>query len=68
LAIQGVFYVDDIYAEQIQNKTIIVFDDVMTSSATLNKIARILKDNGVSRVINWVLLRTARPTQRVSHV
>jgi orotate phosphoribosyltransferase len=40
---------------------VIVFDDVMTSGATLNEIARILKDNGVSRVINWVLLRATRP-------
>jgi predicted amidophosphoribosyltransferase len=45
----------------VQNKTVIVFDDVMTSGATLNEIARILKDNGVSRVINWVLLRATRP-------
>ena len=46
----------------------IVFDDVMTSGATLNEIARVLKDNGVSRVINWVLLRTLRPSQRSEHV
>jgi predicted amidophosphoribosyltransferase len=39
-----------------------VFDDVMTSGATLNEIARVLKDNGVSRVINWVLLRTLYPS------
>jgi len=41
-------------------KTVIVFDDVMTSGATLNEIARVLKINGVSRVINWTLLRTTR--------
>ncbi|WP_255534629.1 ComF family protein [Polynucleobacter sp. JS-Polo-80-F4] len=60
-AIQGMFYVaaDDI--QKLQNKTVIIFDDVMTSGATLNEIARVLKDNGVSRVINWVLLRAARP-------
>jgi ComF family protein len=61
LAIQGMFYVEDRYIQQLANKTVIVFDDVMTSGATLNEIARVLKDNGVSRVINWVLLRAARP-------
>ena len=65
LAIQGMFYIEKIYVDQLQNKTVIVFDDVMTSGATLNEIARVLKDNGVSRVINWVLLRAARPIERV---
>ena len=68
LSIKGMFYIEAKYIERIQNKTVIVFDDVMTSGATLNEIARILKDNGVSRVINWVLLRAARPIERVQHV
>jgi ComF family protein len=62
LAIQGMFYVDPQYQWQLESATVIVFDDVMTSGATLNEIARVLKDNGVSRVINWVLLRTLRPS------
>ncbi|MBU3625478.1 ComF family protein [Polynucleobacter sp. JS-Safj-400b-B2] len=61
LAIQGMFYVEPNDIQKLKNKTVIVFDDVMTSGATLNEIARVLKDNGVSRVINWVLLRAARP-------
>ena len=60
-AIQGMFYIEPNYIGALQNKTVIVFDDVMTSGATLNEIARVLKDNGASRVINWVLLRAARP-------
>lgn len=68
LSIKGMFYIEAKYIEQIQNKTVIVFDDVMASGATLNEIARILKDNGVSRVINWVLLRAARPIERVQYV
>jgi ComF family protein len=62
LAIQGMFYVDPQYQWRLESATVIVFDDVMTSGATLNEIARVLKDNGVSRVINWVLLRTLRPS------
>ena len=62
LAIQNMFYVDPQYQRRLESATVIVFDDVMTSGATLNEIARVLKDNGVSRVINWVLLRTLRPS------
>ena len=61
LAVKNQFFIAPKYIEQLQNQTVIVFDDVMTSGATLNEIARILKDNGVSRVINWVLLRATRP-------
>jgi ComF family protein len=61
-AIQDMFYINPKYSERLESATIIVFDDVMTSGATLNEIARVLKDNGVTRVINWVLLRTLRPT------
>lgn len=61
-AIQGVFYIPGKYQSILENQTVIVFDDVMTSGATLNEIAYVLKDNGVSRVINWVLLRTGRPS------
>ena len=60
--IQGMFYIEPMYLDQLENKIVIVFDDVMTSGATLNEIASILKDNGVSRVINWVLLRTSKST------
>ncbi|MBU3620112.1 ComF family protein [Polynucleobacter sp. CS-Odin-A6] len=60
-AIEGMFYINPQYWESLESTTVIVFDDVMTSGATLNEIAYVLKDNGVSRVINWVLLRTLRP-------
>nr|WP_236635598.1 ComF family protein [Polynucleobacter hirudinilacicola] len=60
LAIQGVFYIEVGFAEILRGQRVIVFDDVMTSGATLNEIARVLKDNGVSHVINWVVLRTAK--------
>jgi ComF family protein len=52
LAIQGMFYIKEHYIQHLAHKTVIVFDDVMTSGATLNEIARVLKDNGASRVIN----------------
>jgi ComF family protein len=64
LAIAGMFYIDDRFIEVLRDQSIIIFDDVMTSGATLNEIARILKDNGASHITNWVLLRTVK----VSHV
>jgi ComF family protein len=63
-AIQDMFYINPQYRGRLESATVIVFDDVMTSGATLNEIARVLKDNGASRVINWVLLRALRPTQQ----
>jgi len=62
IAIQGMFYINPQYQGYLKSASVIVFDDVMTSGATLNEIARVLKDNGVSRVINWVLLRTLHPS------
>ena len=59
--IRDTFFLDQNAIDLLQNKSIIVFDDVMTSGSTLDEIARILKDNGVSRVINWVLLRATKP-------
>ena len=59
--VRNTFYLDQNAIGFLQNKSVIVFDDVMTSGSTLDEIARILKDNGVSRVVNWVLLRTTKP-------
>jgi ComF family protein len=58
--IRGAFYVDKSMSALLHNKTVIMVDDVMTSGATLNEIGRILKDNGVLHVTNWVLLRTCK--------
>jgi ComF family protein len=63
-AIQDMFYINPQYRDHLESTTVIVFDDVMTSGATLNEIARVLKENGASKVINWVLLRTLRPIQQ----
>ena len=59
--VRNTFYLEQNAISLLQNKSVIIFDDVMTSGSTLDEIARILKDNGVSRVINWVLLRTTKP-------
>lgn len=38
--------------------TVAVVDDVMTSGATLDEMARTLKRAGAARVVNWVVART----------
>lgn len=58
--IRQMFYIDTKDIKNLQGKSVAVFDDVMTSGATLNEIARTLKMVGVARVSNWVLLRTTK--------
>ena len=39
-------------------RNVAVVDDVMTTGATLNEIALVLKEAGAARVVNWVVART----------
>lgn len=43
---------------QIQNCNILLIDDVVTTGATLNELARTLKKSGVSKVFCWSLARS----------
>jgi ComF family protein len=45
-------------ARPIAGGTVAVVDDVMTTGATLDEIARVLKQAGAQRVVNWVVART----------
>ncbi len=42
----------------VAGKTVAVVDDVVTTGATLNELARMLKRAGAARVIGWVAART----------
>lgn len=48
-------------ARLLEGATIAVVDDVMTTGATLDEIARTLKRAGAARVVNWVVARTLPP-------
>lgn len=61
VALRHAFYIRPEMQSKIQNKSILVFDDVMTTGSTLHSIATLLKDNGARAVVNWVVLRTLSP-------
>jgi ComF family protein len=42
----------------LPGQSVAVVDDVMTTGATLNEIALLLKRAGAARVVNWVVART----------
>jgi len=46
----------------LTGKTVAVVDDVLTTGATLNELATVLKRAGADKVIGWVVART--PPQR----
>ncbi len=64
-ALRHAFYIHPEALPKIQNKSIVVFDDVMTTGSTLHEIATLLKDNGARSVMNWVILRALRPQTRI---
>jgi ComF family protein len=44
----------------LSGATMIVVDDVMTTGATLDEFARVLKSRGAAKVSNWVAVRARR--------
>ena len=45
----------------LDGETVAVVDDVMTTGATLEEVAAVLKKAGAGRVVNWVVARTEPP-------
>jgi ComF family protein len=46
---------------KLAGESVAVVDDVMTTGATLDEIAGVLKAAGAARVVNWVVARTFPP-------
>lgn len=56
--IRGAFSV----RSNLEGQTILLVDDVMTTGATLNELARALKDAGAREVVAWVIARALKRT------
>jgi predicted amidophosphoribosyltransferase len=56
--VRGVFRCGRSFA----GSAVAVVDDVMTTGATLNELARMLKRAGARSVANWVVARTLAPS------
>jgi ComF family protein len=56
--IKGAFKVNADKLDKIQGKHIAIIDDVMTTGASLNELAKTLKKAGASHVECWVIART----------
>ncbi|HEY8084768.1 MAG TPA: ComF family protein [Methylophilaceae bacterium] len=56
--VKGVFAVSDAASNDLRGKHIAVIDDIMTSGASLNELAKTLKKAGAARVECWVVART----------
>ena len=54
----GAFAVAPLQAAQLRRKNILLIDDVVTSGATLNFAARVLKQAGAAHVGALVLAKT----------
>ncbi len=55
--VRGVFACD----QDLHGKTVAVIDDVLTTGASLNELARTLKLRGAQAVTGWIVARTPAP-------
>jgi ComF family protein len=58
--VREVFAVEPLRRAELQGRHVAIVDDVMTTGATCNELARVLKQAGAARVEAWSLARTPR--------
>lgn len=56
--LKSAFILNSKYQKLVSNKSILLIDDVMTTSATINNCAKILKKNGAKEVIVFCIAKT----------
>lgn len=60
-AIHGAFQVGPAWAARLRGRHVALVDDVLTTSATLDEISRMLRRHRVAGISAWVLARTPPP-------
>ncbi|HEY0821511.1 MAG TPA: ComF family protein [Rhizobacter sp.] len=58
--VRGVFAIEPLRRGELQGRHVAIVDDVMTTGATCNELARVLKQAGAARVEAWAIARTPR--------
>jgi competence protein ComFC len=61
LNIKNAFQINSKYKDEIEKINVIVIDDVVTTGTTLNEITKVLRKNGVRRIMNLTLAMTVYP-------
>ena len=51
--------------QRIYGKGIALVDDVMTTGATLNELAKVLHKQGAKEISNWVIARTLSEVNQI---
>jgi ComF family protein len=59
--VRGAFAVEPTRLLELCGKRVAVIDDVMTTAATANEVAAVLRQAGAAEVHFWVIARTPRP-------
>jgi ComF family protein len=59
--VRDAFIIDHVRFSEISSKTIILIDDVFTTGSTLEQCARVLKENGVSKVFGFTFAKSRIP-------
>jgi ComF family protein len=59
--VRGAFAVEPTRLSELRGKRVTVVDDVMTTAATANEVAAVLRQAGAAEVHFWVIARTPRP-------
>jgi competence protein ComFC len=52
------FLINPKFAKKLQNKNIILIDDVITTATTINAVAKVLKQNGAKKVVVLAIAKT----------
>ncbi len=56
--VRGAYAVNKKHTDRLKDKRIAIIDDVMTTGATLNEIANVLRKSGAKHLQAWVIART----------